>query len=330
VPAWPWIDPNRTQHNFGRGRSADRLKGKSKEEETLPPPELVSVRPPVASSAHRRAVRGGRWRGRLRLGFVLAAVLGLAGGAATAWYSGWRPSFLEGTASKVPEEIPAKISETKPEVKPVEPPAPSPPAIPPTMEIPRSCFTEMSEVRVGAASCGFALDPSGALSFQGNQLIAGTAAGNIPAQRLMLYPFSPSGRFVFLRACQAASGGRCEAQHLVDTKGKKLFELKVGGDGFSWVAWSPDEQIGLLAWRDHLSDTIAVVSTADGNTIVRSAIRTVRNRYALVRAGSVRWRDDRSFTVEVKLCRPDKGRYRSDCEKDDDVKYRRRIVKFKR
>jgi hypothetical protein len=73
-----------------------------------------------------------------------------------------------------------------------------------------------------------------------------------------------------------------------------------------------------------------VVSTADGNTIVRSAIRTVRNRYALVRAGSVRWRDDRSFTVEVKLCRPDKGRYRSDCEKDDDVKYRRRIVKFKR
>jgi hypothetical protein len=45
----------------------------------------------------------------------------------------------------------------------------------------------------------------------------------------------------------------------------------------------------------------------------------------------VRWRDEESFSVEVKQCPPGKGRGRNaDCEKDDDVRYRRRTVKLER
>jgi hypothetical protein len=168
------------------------------------------------------------------------------------------------------------------------------------------------------------------LSFQGTRIAERVTAGNAPAQRLVLYPFSPSGRFVFLRACEAASGGRCEAQRLVDTKEKKIFDVKTG-EAFAWVAWSPKETMGLLGWRDHLSDTIAVVATADGKTIRPSTIRAAKNRYTLVRVASVRWRDEESFSVEVKQCPPGKGRGRNaDCEKDDDVRYRRRTVKLER
>jgi hypothetical protein len=84
-----------------------------------------------------------------------------------------------------------------------------------------------------------------------------------------------------------------------------------------------------LGIRDGLSDAIAVIATADGKTVKPNAIRTAKNRYALVRAGSVRWRDEESFSVEVKLCPLAKGKGRNaECEKDDDVKYRRRTVKF--
>ena len=338
--AQPWVDPDRTQRYSGRRSIVDRLKDQSKEpeklvtQETVPPPRPGPARPQVAASAQKRAALGGRPGGGLRLGLVLVAVivLGLAGGAAAAWFSGWRPGFLGGTPAepaRAPGETPAKPGETKPEAKPGDP---APPAAPPSAsEIPRSCFSGTTEVKGGAAACGFALDAAGALSFQGARIAERIVAGNAPAQRLVLYPLSPSGRFAFLRACEAASGGKCEAQRLADTKEKKLFEVKIGGEGFAWVVWSPKETMGLLGWRDNLSDTIAAVTTADGKTIRPSTIRTAKNRYALVRFGSVRWRDEESFSVEVKLCPPGKGRSRNaDCEKDDDVKYRRRTVKLER
>jgi hypothetical protein len=338
--AQPWVDANRTQRYSGRRSIVDRLKDESKEPERLvtqetapPPPKPGQARAQVASSAQRRAARGGRSGGGLRLFFVLVAVivLGLAGGAAAAWFSGWRPGFLGGAPAqpaKAPGETPAKPGDAKPG----EPAAPTPPGAPPAAtEIPRSCYTATTEVKAGAAACGFALDAAGALSFQGARLAERLAAGNAPAQRLVLYPMSPSGRFVFLRACDAAAGGKCDVQRLADTKEKTLLEVKTGGEGFVWVVWSPKETMGLLGWRDRLSDTIAVVTTADGKAIRPSAIRTARNRYAIVRQGSVRWRDEAAFTAEVKLCPPARNRTRNtECEKDDDVKYRRRTVKLER
>jgi hypothetical protein len=269
---------------------------------------------------------GVRPRRSLRLGGILVGVivLGLAGGAAAAWFSGWRPSFLGGTSSE-PVKTPDKPGETKPETKPGEPTTPT---SPPTAEIPRSCYTGISEVKPGAATCGFALDAAGAVSFQGAKIAERLTVGSGPAQRLTLYPFSNSGRFVVLRACDG--GGRCDVQRLADTKEKKLFEVK-GAEGFAWVIWSPKETMGLLGWRENLSDTIAVIATADGNIVRPSTIRTAKNRYALVRFASVRWRDEGTFTAEVKLCPPGKNRARNaDCEKDDEIRYRQRTVKIER
>ncbi len=344
--AQPWVDPNRTQRYSGRRSIVDRLKDQSKEPERLvtqetvpPPPKPGQARPQVASSAQQRAARGGRSGGGLRLFFVLVAVIvvGLAGGAAAAWFSGWRPNFLGGAPAqpaKAPGDAPAKPGDAKPEAKPGDPATPTPPAAPnppSATEIPRSCYTGITELKAGAAACGFALDAAGALSFQGARLAERLAAGNAPAQRIALYPMSPSGRFVFLRACEAASGGKCDVQRLADTKEKKLLDVKIGGDGFAWVVWSPKETMALLGWRDHLSDTIAVVTTSDGKTIRPSTIRTARNRYAFLRQGSARWRDEESFMAEVKLCPPGRNRSRNaDCEKDDDVKFRRRTVKIER
>src|SRR6185503_10581073 len=166
----PWVDPNRTQRYSGRRSIVDRLKEQSREPERLiteetapPPPKPGQARPQVASSAQMRAM-GGRPRRGLRLGGILVAVivLGLAGGAAAAWFSGWRPSFLGGTPSE-PVKGPDKPGETKPETKPGEPATPGTPTSPPTAEIPRSCYTGISEVKPGAATCGFALDAAGAL-----------------------------------------------------------------------------------------------------------------------------------------------------------------------
>jgi hypothetical protein len=46
----------------------------------------------------------------------------------------------------------------------------------------------------------------------------------------------------------------------------------------------------------------------------------------------VRWgRDENSFSVELKLCPYGKGRAgNTDCEQDEDIRYRRRTVKFER
>jgi hypothetical protein len=335
--AQPWVDPNRTQRYSGRRSIVDRLKEQSKEPERLataqtaePPPKRPQAPPQVASSAQQRAARG-RSGGGLRLGLVLVVVivLGLAGGAAAAWFSGWRPGFLASTPGEPAKTPEVKPGETKPEVKPGEPATPATPTTPPAAEIPRSCYANITELKAGASACGFALDAAGALSFQGARIAERLAAGSGPAQRLMLYPLSPSNRFAFLRACDGAN--RCDFQRLVDTKEKKVFELRPGGEGFFWVVWSPKEQLALMGWRENLSDTIAVVTTADGKIIRPSTIRTAKNRYALVRAGSARWRDEESFSVEVKLCPPGKNRARNaECEKDDDVKYRRRTVKVER
>ena len=341
----PWVDPNRTQRYSGRRSIVDRLKDQSKEPEKLvtqetvpPPPRPGPARPQVASSAQKRAAFGRRSGGGLRLGLVLAAVVvvGLAGGATAAWFSGWRPGFLAGTPAEPakapgdtpPKPVDAKPSDPKPGAKPGDPA--TPPATPPSVtEIPKSCYAGTTELKAGAAACGFALDAAGALSFQGARIAERLAAGNAPAQRVMLYPLSPSNRFAFLRAC--AGAGRCESQHLADTKEKRLLAVKVGGEGFAWVAWSPKETMGLLGWRDHLSDTIAVVTTADGKTIRPSTIRTARNRYAVLRRESVRWRGEEAFSVEVKQCPPGRRRTRNaDCEKDDDVRYRRRTIKLER
>src|SRR5581483_5301204 len=138
------------------------------------------------------------------------------------WFSGWRPAFLGGE-TKPASDKPA--GDTKPDVKPGEPGQP-----PPATEIGKNCFAGTTEVKVGAGACGFALDATGAVSFQGARIAERLAAGTGPAQRLVLYPFAPSSRFVFLRACDG--GGKCDVQRLVDTKEKKIFEVKVGGEGF--------------------------------------------------------------------------------------------------
>ncbi len=337
-PAQPWVDANPTVRYSGRRSIADRLRGESREPEppsqestALPEPAPAPQRPPRARFATPAQVRAASRRsgGGLRLAAILGGVivLGLAGGAAAAWFSGWRPGFLGGA----PQE-PAKAPADKPAATPGEtkPGGPTTTPAPQGGEIGRSCFSGVTEVKAGAAACGFALDAAGALSFKGERIVERLAAGSGAAQRVMLYPFSPSARFVFLRACESASGGGCAVQRLVDTKEKKVSEMKGGGEGYGWVAWSPKEQIVLLGFKDGLSDTMAIVSTA-GEMLRPSAIRTARNRYALIRPESVRWaRDEQSFAVEVKLC-PLKNRARNpDCEQDEDVKFRRRTVKFER
>lgn len=336
-----WVDPNRTQRYEPRRSIADRLRSESREPDPPSKQETAlpaigegstmgpAARPKVASSAQRRAA-GRRSGGGVRLVGILAAVIvvGLAGGAAAAWFSGWRPSFL-GTASTEPTKSTPDKPPATPEAKPGEPTTPSTPTPPPPAgDIARGCMTGNTELKAGAAACGFALDAQGALTFQGAKIAEKLTVGAGPAQRLTLYPMSPSRRFVFLRACDGAN--RCDAQRFVDTKDKKILDVK-GAEGFGWVAWSPKEQLGLLGFRDGLTDTIAVVTTTDGKVWKTSVIRAAKNRYALVRAASLRWRDEESFSVEVKQCPLGKGRTRNaECEKDDDVKYRRRTLKLER
>jgi hypothetical protein len=336
--AQPWVDPNRTQRYPDRRSIADRLRNESREPAPAPPPEPASefgpgstlgqrAHPRPAASARMRAVsRGG---GGVRFTAIIAGVvvLGLAGGAAAAWFSGWRPGFLSGSTAE-----PGKAPGDKAAPGEARPGDPATPAAPPSAEIGRGCFSGTTEVKPGAAACGFALDPAGALSFQGNRIAERLASGSGAAQRVVLHPFAPSGRFVFLSACDAASGGRCAFHRLVDTKEKKLFEVKIGGEGIAWVAWSPKEQAALLGWRDGISETIAIFGTAGAEALRPSAIRTPRNRYALLHANSVRWgRDENSFSVELKLCPYAKGRARNtDCEQDEDIRFRRRTLKFER
>jgi hypothetical protein len=277
----------------------------------------------------------------LILGAIVVA--GLAAGAAAAWVSGWRPGFLatdDPPVEKPAGDKPGTDSQTKPgdpppggtkpgDAKPGDPKPGDPPKTPPGGEVTRACFAGNTEVKAGTGACGFALDAAGAVTFKGEVLSAKLGVGGAVAQRLVLYPFSSSGRFVFFRACDSATGGRCTVQRLADTKNKKLFEVKGGNDGFAWVAWSPKESVGLLGYREGGSDTIGAVATADGSTIKSTSLGTGRNRYALIKQSSMRWRNEESFTVEVKLCSFAKGRTRNKgCEDDDDVRFRRRTIKL--
>jgi hypothetical protein len=185
-------------------------------------------------------------------------------------------------------------------------------------------------VKPNAPACGFALEPSGVLSFQGARIAERFMAGARPAQRLLLYPFAPSGRFVFLRACERASGGRCALHRLVDTKEKKVFEVKGEAEDLRWTAFSPKEQVGLLGYRDGTADSIAAVATADGKLVLAAAIRSKRNQYAMVKESTLRWPDEESFSIEVKLCTVERGGRNAKCEQDDKIRYRRRVVRLAR
>jgi len=355
----PWVDPERTQPYVpGRRSIAERLRQQSREPEAVPPPQPAGPQPaaqptpppaeppkPAAKPgwqaraqqrAHAQVRSGSRALRGMRLVAILAGVvvLGLAAGAGAAWFSGWRPGFL---ASKTDEtKPPDTTSTTKPGEKPDDKPGDKPPeskpgeTTPPATDLARSCFTARTEAKAGATACGFALEASGAVSFKGQRITDRLAAGTAPAQRLLLYPFSPSGRFVFLRACATASGGRCAVQRLVDTKERKLFDVKGDADDLRWVAFSPKEEVGLLGYRDGTADSIAAIGTADGKLLLSAAIKSARNEYAMVHERSLRWPDENSFSIEVKLCAFERGGRNAKCEQDEKARFRRRLVKLAR
>jgi len=353
--AEPWADSDRTQAYTPRRRSiVDRLGTPEQDPEpthktaaTEPPPtpkphqppqaypqgqqarRAAGVPPGAARGPGRHALAGRRREGKgLRFAGVLAGVvvLGLIAGGAAAWVSGWRPGFLGSPGDSPPAAD--KPAGAAPQAKPGDPKPGDPPKAPPGGEVTRACFTGTTDIKTGSGACGFALDGAGTVTFKGEPIAERLAAGSGPAQRLVLYPFAPSGRYVFLRACDSASGGRCAVQRLADTKEKKLFEVKGGAEGFAWVAWSPKEQVGLLGYREGGTDAIAAIATSDGRTLKTAPLGTGKNRYAVVKQASMRWRNEESFTVEVKLCPFAKGRTRNtECEDDDDVRFRRRTVK---
>lgn len=353
-PPEPWADQDRTQAYTPRRRSiVERLdrpdhdpksgEGSTETEPPAPPksqpPPQVQRHGPKPPGSAQAGARGGRrpLRGNARQGkglrwvaiLVGVVLLGLVAGAAAAWVSGWRPSFL-GSKGETPsgpgtDKPPGETPQTKPgDPKPGETPA-----APPDGEVARTCYTNITEVKAGAGACGFALDAAGTITFKGAVIAERVAAGSGATQRLMLYPFAPSGRYVFLRACESASGGRCAVQRLADTKDRKMFEVKAGAEGLAWVVWSPKEQVGLLGYRDDATDNVAAIATGDGRTLKAAAIAPGKNRYALVKFGTVRWTGEESFSVEVKVCSFKRGRVRNqECEDDNDVRYRRRTVKI--
>lgn len=345
-----WVDPNRTVPYTPRRRSiVDRLRAESREPgparpetaEPLPPPSARSPEPPVqrgpAPPQRQSRPRAGRGPGKRR-GFGLAAIFagivvaGLAAGAATAWVSGWRPAFLgdesAADAASAQRKPPAPPAAKPDDTKPAAPPTPPAPAGPPGGEIGKPCFEAGAVVKAGSFACGFALDASGALSFKGQRLADRLAAGAAPARRLVVHPFSPSGRYVFLQGCDADSGGSCPAQRLADTKETKLHEVKLGQSAAA-VAWSPKERVGLLFYREDAGEGVAVIAAADGKILRASLFRMPRNRYALFRAGSLKWRNDETMTIEMKLCSYRRGKLRNaECEKSAAVRYRRRAAKL--
>jgi hypothetical protein len=350
-----WVDPARTQAYRPQRRSiVDRLKEPSREPDSgpgepprpaQPPPHPnAETRPPPqpaepAWHLRRRQVRSvRRGSGGLRLVAILAGVVvfGLAAGAAAAWFSGWRPGFLAAGASE--ERPPAATEASTPGEKPGEKPPPDKPpgetkpneTAPPSTELARSCFTTRTELKAGTPACGLALDAEGALSFQGGKVTDRLAAGAGPARRALLYPFSRSGRFVFLRACETASGGRCASHSLLDTKEKRLIAIRGDAGDLHWVAFSPKEEVGLLGYRDGTADSVAAVATADGKVLLAAAIRSRRNQYAMVRERSLRWPDENSFSIEVKLCTFERTGRNAKCEQDEKIRFRRRLVKLAR
>jgi hypothetical protein len=356
-----WTDTDRTQHyapstsaprapdpNAPRRRSiADRLNDDNRNPKTgpshdpPPPPKPAAPNPsarhtPVAPRKTPVAPRRGpmvrqvaRRSGGMRLAAILTGVivLGLSAGAAAAWFSGWRPSFLAGKATE-PDK--PKDAVDKPPDKPADKAPDKPPETQPA-ELPRSCFSGRSEVKLGAAAvCGFALETGSALSFRGSKIADRLTAGNTAAQRVTLYPFSPSGRFVFIRACQRASGGRCAVHKLVDTTEKKLFDVRGDADDLLWTAFSPKEEVGLLGYRDGTADSIAAVATANGKVLLSKAIKTARDRYAMVREGTLRWPNEDSFSIEIKFCPFERGGANARCERDQKVRFRRKLIKLAR
>jgi hypothetical protein len=315
-------------------------------------PEAAEGLPPAPVVADpRQAVRreaGRREAGRLERapsprrpgrGPKLAAIFGgvvaagLGAGAATAWLSGWRPAFLAPAPEKAvaapanPVSDAARPGEAKPGAPPKAQPPASPPAPPPSGALAKSCFAAVTEVKAGAAACGFALDAAGAVSVKGKRLADRLVVAAKPARRLVLYPVSPSGRFAVFRACDAASGGRCPLARLIDTETGELRAIGAGA-GFSWVAWSPKERVGLLGYRQGAGDAIAAIAAASGKTLRASLLHVHRNQYVLIRRGSVRWRDDRAFTVEAKYCTYARGRqHNRECERNAGSGYRRHLVK---
>ena len=77
------------------------------------------------------------------------------------------------------------------------------------------------------------------------------------------------------------------------------------------------------------STRLTTIATADGRALKPSLIRAPKNRYALVKQSSVRWTNEESISIEVKLCPFARGKTRNkECEDDSDIRYRRRTVKL--
>lgn len=155
------------------------------------------------------------------------------------------------------------------------------------------CGSEFHEVAVGASACGISFTDDRLVRLDGEEIskvMQQWREEPAESQKLVLFPRSPTGRFIVVAACSSV----CEML-LIDREDRTAKGFSAGLYGPNeWLSWSADEALLVLASFDEGASVLHVVETR--NAYVYD---TAWGNYSL---DTFTWLAPRRFKIEVGKC----------------------------
>jgi hypothetical protein len=129
----------------------------------------------------------------------------------------------------------------------------------------------------------------------------GGGSMTVPAEKVVLFPASPSGRFRIVEACLSTTENGMCFQTFVFDRQAALEEIWAGQYGpIRWLRWNPDEQFVALVSHDEDASSIHIVEAATGRSFEYPA-KAFHEKWQ-VRQETFAWAGPRRFTIKIAQC----------------------------
>lgn len=152
-----------------------------------------------------------------------------------------------------------------------------------------------TQLTPGKTAYGLQFTPAKSLTFQGKTLLSRVPVSyssdgvTTYAQRLIVSPTSPSGRFNIVKGCD---GALCWAVFLIDRQTGKAQQIQIGKyGGLEWVKWTKDERYAVFGEKNDGAFWFNVVNLQTGETKLSEQLNPQVN------LNSFTWISDRAFRV---------------------------------
>jgi hypothetical protein len=175
------------------------------------------------------------------------------------------------------------------------------------------CIGRNFNVQKSETVCGFLLDNEGILHYKNQKVskpivVNSYSNGNkVLADSLIIYPSSPSGRYFYIKACEAGQSPLCWSQWVFDSKTNSLQNTSIGKYGaHPEIYWNMNDKLAALFYADEGQEQIYVLDAETGQTWQFPDWNKHDSNYLAIDEKSFAWIDSGSFSIDAAICKENK------------------------